>query len=155
LLRRRLERRGLAVSLATIIACLSGQAMAAPLPSDLVDSTVQATIPFVAGTATPSCSSAQAVALAKSEVHCMFVSQLKVVSSVLVPTGLTAWGGLGAYQAWAEKPSDAHSPLAALQSAPQAAPEAFVTAAAEQDAAKAKSLEGRWTAKLDIGDKSI
>src|SRR5262249_5827235 len=106
LLRRRLERRGLAVSLATIIACLSGQAMAAPLPSDLVDSTVQATIPFVAGTATPSCSSAQAVALAKSEVHCMFVSQLKVVSSVLVLTGLTAWGGLGAYQAWAEKPSD-------------------------------------------------
>src|SRR5262249_10940184 len=50
LLRRRLESRGLAVPLATVIACLSEQAMAAPLPPTLVDSTVKATTPFVAGT---------------------------------------------------------------------------------------------------------
>jgi hypothetical protein len=82
----------------------------------------------------------------------MFLSQLKIATAIVVLTGLTAWGGFGAYRAWADKPANAESQLPVLQNS---------TKPADQDSAKksvqdvAKTLEGRWTTKVDVGDQSI
>ena len=53
LLRSRLARRGVALSVGSLAAMLSGNALSAAVPAVLSDSTVKAALAFAAGTARP------------------------------------------------------------------------------------------------------
>ena len=106
LLRDRLARRGVNLSTAALTACLTEQAMAAPVPTHLVSTTVSATMTVAAGEAAAAGAlSARAAAFAKGESHSMFLTNLKIVTAALICTGVGAWATIGGYQAWAERPS--------------------------------------------------
>jgi RNA polymerase sigma factor (sigma-70 family) len=97
LLRTRLTRRGLALSAVALSAALSREALAAPLPSALVDSTLKATACFAAGEATAGgLVSAQAAALAKGVLHTMFVAKMKTLAALVLALAVAA-GGTGVF----------------------------------------------------------
>jgi RNA polymerase sigma factor (sigma-70 family) len=160
LLRKRLEQRGLALPIGTVLACLSGQAMAASPPADLFAVTVKATMSVVAGTAAPAGGvSAQAVALSQGELLTMFVTKMKFATALVLLAGLGVWTTMSGYQALAERPhvsAAAPAPLEAVQSAAPVAPTAALeTVQAAADAAKASPFEGRWTTKIEVGSESV
>ncbi|MBL8792433.1 MAG: RNA polymerase sigma factor [Planctomycetia bacterium] len=148
LLRQRLEQRGLALPLGTVLACLSGQAMAASPPAELSAITVKATMSIVAGTATPAgMVSAQALALSQGELLTMFATKLKLATAFVLCAGLTVWTTVSGYQAWAGKPFTPTALPVALEAPQNASP-----AAAD---AKASPFEGRWTTKIEVGSESV
>ena len=154
LLRQRLGRRGLTLSIGTVIGFLSQEAMAAPLPSRLVRSTISATAQVVAGTATPAGTvSARTVALTKGELHSMFIAKLRIMTAVAVVASVGAWASVAGYQAWAERPSAAA--VSAFLDEPEANAEQNAAKPAAADPAKQEGFEGRWTAKIEVGDKSL
>jgi RNA polymerase sigma factor (sigma-70 family) len=156
LLRKRLEQRGLALPIGTVLACLSGPAMAASPPADLFAVTVKATMSVVAGTAAPAGGvSAQAVALSQGELLTMFVTKLKFATALVLLAGLSVWTTMSGYRALAEKPSASTEAAAPLDAVQNATPAALETVQAAADTAKASPFEGRWTAKIEVGSESV
>jgi RNA polymerase sigma factor (sigma-70 family) len=97
MLRKRLTRRGLALSTAAFSTALLAEAPAASLPTVLFDSTLKAAICFAAGDAAAGgFVSAQAAALTKGVLHTMFVTKLKTVA-VLVLALAVIFAGVGAF----------------------------------------------------------
>ena len=97
MLRKRLTRRGLVLSTAAFAAALSPEALAAPLPPGLTDSTLKAATYFAAGeTASGGPVSAQAAALTKGVLHTMFVIKLKNLAALVLPLAVLV-GGTGAF----------------------------------------------------------
>jgi uncharacterized protein (TIGR03067 family) len=97
MLRKRLLRRGLALSTAAFSAALSPEALAAPLPPALIDSTFQAALGFAAGDAAAAgLASTQAVALTKGVLHTMFVTKVKTLAALVLVLAV-ALGGVGAF----------------------------------------------------------
>ena len=97
MLRKRLTRRGLVLSTAAFAAALSPEALAAPLPPGLTDSTLKAATYFAAGeTASGGPVSAQAAALTKGVLHTMFVTKLKKLAALALVLTLLV-GGTGPF----------------------------------------------------------
>jgi RNA polymerase sigma factor (sigma-70 family) len=93
-LRRRLTRRGIALSTATLTGTLSEGAMPAALPVPLVANTARAANAVAAGQAVAGQVSASAAALYEGVIHAMYVTKLKIAAAVLL--GLAVAGtGLG------------------------------------------------------------
>jgi RNA polymerase sigma factor (sigma-70 family) len=93
LLRRRLARRGLALSGALLALLLTERTAAAAAPDGLVDVTVKASLPFAAGRSAAGLVSAKVLTLTEGALNAMFLTKLKIVTGVLV--AVTALG-LGA-----------------------------------------------------------
>jgi RNA polymerase sigma factor (sigma-70 family) len=97
MLRKRLTRRGLALSAAAFSTALLAETSAASLPPLLIDSTLKAALCFAAGDAAAGGRvSAQAVALTKGVLHTMFVTKMKTVA-VLVSALVAFLGGVGGF----------------------------------------------------------
>lgn len=103
LLRRRLERRGIALSAVTLTALLGGEAVAATVPEVLVRTTIQASGQVIAGQAlTASLASAQAITLSEGVVHSMIMTKVKIAAAIVIALGLTSGIGWFTYQATAQ-----------------------------------------------------
>jgi RNA polymerase sigma factor (sigma-70 family) len=88
MLRKRLSRRGLALSTAAFSAALLAEASAASLPPALIHSTLKAAAGgFV---------SAQAAELAKGVLHTMFVTKMKILAALVLALAVIA-GGAGVF----------------------------------------------------------
>jgi RNA polymerase sigma factor (sigma-70 family) len=96
MLRKRLLRRGLALSTAAFSAALSPEALAAPLPPALIHSTLQAAASFAAASPTAvGIVSAQAVALTKGVLHTMFVTKMKMLAALVLALAVVVGGSGG------------------------------------------------------------
>jgi RNA polymerase sigma factor (sigma-70 family) len=95
LLRHRLERRGISVSLAALTATLSQDAASAAVPSQLVKCTITAALWFAARKAAAvGVVSEQVVRLVKGVSRAMFIARLKLVAAVVVAVvaqGVILW----------------------------------------------------------------
>lgn len=96
MLRKRLTRRGLALSAGAIVTALSPDALAASLSPVLIDSTLRAAVCFAAGETASGVVSAQAAALTRGELHTMFVTKMKTVA-VMALALVVVFGGVGAF----------------------------------------------------------
>jgi RNA polymerase sigma factor (sigma-70 family) len=97
MLRKRLTRRGLALSAGAIVTALSPEALTASVPPALIDSTVKAAICFAAGdTVAGGVVSAPAAALTKGELHTMFVTKMKTLAVLVLALAMIV-GGVGAF----------------------------------------------------------
>jgi RNA polymerase sigma factor (sigma-70 family) len=92
-LRDRLARRGLAPS-AAALAALAGEGRAAPVPADLVHSTLKAALVFAAGKAAPGVLPGRAVALAEGVLTTMVLTRLRIAALLVLVAGLLAAGGV-------------------------------------------------------------
>ncbi|OAI49031.1 hypothetical protein AYO44_01110 [Planctomycetaceae bacterium SCGC AG-212-F19] len=91
LLRRRLARRGLALSAGVLEMILAENAATAAVPAPLTDGTVQAAVQFVAGQLAAG-TSAEAATLASETVSALGVARLKRVAAVVLAVGLLGVG---------------------------------------------------------------
>jgi RNA polymerase sigma factor (sigma-70 family) len=107
MLRKRLTRRGLAVSAGAFVAALSPEALASSLPPVLIDSTLRTAICFAAGDmAAGGVVSAQAAALTKGVLHTMFVTQMKTVATIVLALAVLLAGiGLFAHRSLTAEPA--------------------------------------------------
>ena len=97
MLRKRLTRRGAALSTAAIVTALSAEALASSLPPVLIDSTLKAAMSFAAGNlAAGGLVSAQVVTLTKGVLHTMFVTKVKTVATLVLSLALLI-GGAGVF----------------------------------------------------------
>jgi RNA polymerase sigma factor (sigma-70 family) len=104
LLARRLARRGLAVSGASLAAALSQQAASASVPAAVVSNTIQAAGPLVAGQA--ACAiSPQVATLTEGVLKAMFLTRLKRLAALLVVAGVVALGSGVAHFSRADTPA--------------------------------------------------
>jgi RNA polymerase sigma factor (sigma-70 family) len=128
LLRRRLTRRGVALSLTTILSALSANTGVAAVPAALADATVRIGIALAAGqVASSGLISANVVALSKGALRTMFLSQLKTATVAILALGtmgvgtavLTGWTPAASrHEAKAQKsdePEDSPRPPAAAK----------------------------------------
>jgi RNA polymerase sigma factor (sigma-70 family) len=143
LLRSRLARRGVTLSLGSLAGMLSGNALSAAVPAVLRDSTVQAALVFAAGKAPAAGSVA---ALAEGVLQAMFMYRVKRWLAVVVMLGL-AGGGTGLL-AFGGRPAD--DPVAPKQAEPtpkagEKADQLKRLAATRLDTAKT-AYEGYWLA---------
>lgn len=151
LLRQRLLRRGLTLATGTLAACLAGPAMGAPLPTRLFEPTVQAATSVAAGAAMPAgCVSAPAAALYRGELLAMFMNHLKSATALALAAGVTFGSTVFGLAARADKPAPVDPPAAVAAAEQAPAPKADAKAAAV-----ASPFEGRWTAKLEFGGRSV
>jgi RNA polymerase sigma factor (sigma-70 family) len=122
-LRRRLTRRGLAVSAGVLATSLSQNAASATLPAALVTATVRSGLLFMAGNAAAGVLSAEVVALAEGVLKAMAISKLKVAAAMLLAVGMLAAGaGVAVHEAQvAQEPEakQAERPKAAVKEAGQ------------------------------------
>jgi RNA polymerase sigma factor (sigma-70 family) len=96
MLRKRLTRRGLALSTGAIATALSPEALAAPLPPALIHSTLRAAASFAAGDAAAvGLVSAQAAALTKGVLHTMFVTKMKTIAALVLALAVVVGGSGG------------------------------------------------------------
>jgi RNA polymerase sigma factor (sigma-70 family) len=112
LLRARLTRRGMALSVGSLTAVLAeNTAPAATLPAGLMASTVRAAIMFSVGKATTAGEiSAKVAALAEGTIRAMVATKVKASVMFVVAVGfLAVGGGLGAYHALGAKPQAAEA----------------------------------------------
>jgi RNA polymerase sigma factor (sigma-70 family) len=116
LLRRKLERRGITLSLATLATALTEAAQAAPLPAFLALNTVKAATLVATGkTAAGGCLSASALALAEEALTGMLLAKGKLVVMVMA-VGLAIGGaGWAGYKGLAETGGPGIKALAAGQ----------------------------------------
>jgi RNA polymerase sigma factor (sigma-70 family) len=100
MLRARLARRGVSLSVALLALGVSGTAQAAPA---LLSSTILAATGAARTLAAASAVSAQATALAQGVIQAMFISKVKIVAvGLLTSTFLAAGAGFVTYQAQAQ-----------------------------------------------------
>jgi RNA polymerase sigma factor (sigma-70 family) len=93
MLAKRLTRRGLALTSASLAMLLTQHAASAHAPTAVVASTIKAATLFAAGTAPLGGASAQALALMKGVSQTMFLSKLKFVAAAVLSVALV--GGVG------------------------------------------------------------
>jgi RNA polymerase sigma factor (sigma-70 family) len=107
-LRDRLVRRGLALSVWTLVMVLVEKAAPAALPATLEDGAIKAAVLTAAGTAASGVIPASVAALTKGVLRSMFLSKLKIVAAVVLAVTLaTAVTVVCARQALADKPAAA------------------------------------------------
>jgi RNA polymerase sigma factor (sigma-70 family) len=100
LLRRRLDRRGLALSVAVFAASLKAGAAPAVVPAVLLQTTVRAGCQLLAGSTTVGAASAQAMILCAEVLKAMSVSKINALTASVLAVGLLVGGtGLLARQA--------------------------------------------------------
>jgi RNA polymerase sigma factor (sigma-70 family) len=92
LLRRRLMRRGLALSAGLFGTLLAQNALTAAVPTALVRATLHGAGGVAAGGAAGGIISAPVAALTKGVLKTMFVTKLKILTAVVVAVGLTGTG---------------------------------------------------------------
>jgi RNA polymerase sigma factor (sigma-70 family) len=135
LLRARLIRRGLALSVPLFAAVLSQEQLVAALPATLANATVKAALLSLTGPATIATISTQAAALAEEGLAIMLVTKLKFGAALLLTLGVLAVGaGWGMQQARETKEREAQRqevPRAEVKNADE-----LKTAAAPAAAAK-------------------
>jgi len=109
LLRMRLSRRGLTLSIGLLATSLSEQAASAALPAGLLNLTVKAALLHAAGKATAAgLISAHAAVLAKGVLQAMFISKLTTLTTMVLAVGVTITGaGLWTYHSPAAQRTDA------------------------------------------------
>src|SRR5262249_21508458 len=90
MLAKRLARRGVALSVASLAAALSQSAASARMPSPLIASTTKAAALVVAGKSAAGVISAQAIALTEGVLKAMLMTKLKVTAAILVVAGVIA-----------------------------------------------------------------
>jgi RNA polymerase sigma factor (sigma-70 family) len=95
MLRARLRRRGVAVSVGLLSTALVPAASA--LPAGLLNVTARAGLCFAAGNAAAGLASAQAVALTKGVLRTMLLSKLKVVAALVLAVAVLGGAGGIAY----------------------------------------------------------
>ncbi len=139
LLRRRLERRGLAFSVALLVTALSQTAAKAALPAPLLAATLNAAVPIAAGTAAAAGGiSASVAALTEGVLHTMTMIRLALTTALVLAVGtLTAGTGWITYQALADGPAPQKQGLIAP------APKGPTPAQAPDDK---QLLQGTWVA---------
>jgi RNA polymerase sigma factor (sigma-70 family) len=108
MLAKRLARRGLAVSVGSLVAALAKNAASASAPSSVVVSTIKAAGLFAAGqAATSGVISVTVAALTEGVLKAMVLTKLKIATAVLLAVGLLGTGaGWLTHQALAKKPTD-------------------------------------------------
>ncbi len=108
ILRKRLLRRGLALSSSLLGMLLAQQALSAAVPSALQTITTQAALRIAAGqTVLVGLVAEPVAALTKEVLKAMFVTKLRMMGLVLLVLGvLGAGAGVITHGAWAEKPID-------------------------------------------------
>jgi RNA polymerase sigma factor (sigma-70 family) len=95
MLRKRLTRRGLVLSLGGFASLLAQSQASAALPPALLSATVKAATLVATGqAATAGIVSAHVAALTKGVLHTMFVKKLTIASMVLLTMGLVTTGGV-------------------------------------------------------------
>jgi RNA polymerase sigma factor (sigma-70 family) len=114
LLRARLTRRGLAVSLALLGPGLTEQTLAATLPASLATATVRAALLFATGEAAAGAISAPAVNLAEAALHTLGMARLRIAVGLL----LLALGAAGAGAAMWLRPNHIEQPALNLAVSP-------------------------------------
>jgi RNA polymerase sigma-70 factor (ECF subfamily) len=96
MLRKRLIRRGLALSTAAFSTALSAEVLAASLPPLLIDSTLRAAVSFAAGNAAVvGLVSAQAATLTKGVLHTMFLTKMKTLAALVLVLAVVVGGAAG------------------------------------------------------------
>jgi RNA polymerase sigma factor (sigma-70 family) len=100
-LRRRLTRRGLALS--TVLCAVGLSLKASPATAALMDSVVRAALLSSVGQAVSGVVSAKASALAEGVTRAMFATKIKIATAVLVAVGLIAGAGALTCQTLAAK----------------------------------------------------
>ena len=92
LLRRRLTRRGLALSAAALALLTAERTASAAVPAALVHTVVKAAVLFAAGKAVAGVASAKAVAWTQGVLRTMFFSKMKLVVAVAAAVAVVATG---------------------------------------------------------------
>ncbi|MCI0464455.1 MAG: sigma-70 family RNA polymerase sigma factor [Gemmataceae bacterium] len=107
MLARRLARRGVTLSVGSLAAVLSEQAVSACVPAPLISSTVQAAALLAAGQTAAGVISVQAAALTEGVVQAMSMTRFKVTVAFLIVAGLLGVGsGVLAHRALAGTTAD-------------------------------------------------
>jgi RNA polymerase sigma factor (sigma-70 family) len=109
LLRDRLGRRGVAVSVGALIAVLESNSIAAIVPAILATDTLRAAMQIAAGHAATDCLSASAAGLWEGVLKMMLLTKLKVTAAVFA-TLIVAAAGMSV---WAQAPARPEAPAQA------------------------------------------
>jgi RNA polymerase sigma factor (sigma-70 family) len=125
MLRKHFARRGVALSAGLLGAFLAQHAVAAPVCPLLVVSLVKAATSVAAGSAVASVVSAKVAALTEGMVTAMFVTKLKIATTLLLVAGFVLGAGTFGHQSML-----AHQPIAAQP-------------AAEKQAEKPQATDGK------------
>jgi RNA polymerase sigma factor (sigma-70 family) len=113
-LRRRLARRGLALSAGVLATALAEVGASAVVPVPLVLATVKAAAPFAAGGAAVAAVPAPVAALTEGVLKAMLLTKLKIGATFLLALGALALGvGVMANQVWARPTAPAAAPVPA------------------------------------------
>jgi RNA polymerase sigma factor (sigma-70 family) len=127
-LRGRLAQRGVALSLALLVAGLTQTATSAGVSHTLAFSTVQAVLASVSGK-TAGVASAAATALAEGTLRAMSAAKLKLAIAVVLAVGLVALGAIAlTHTAQAQRPTETATNLEAppaLEGKPKSGPPAL------------------------------
>ncbi len=110
LLARRLARRGLAISGASLAAALTQTSASAGAPAALVLSTIKAMAIVAAGEAATELISIKVAALTEGVLKAMFLSKLKTTVGISLVAGLVVFGSMFAYRTQAADSSAPSSP---------------------------------------------
>src|SRR5262249_23922770 len=132
MLRNRLVKRGVSLSVAAVASLLTSQpASAAPLP--LMQTTVEAALAVATGNTATGIISAQAAVLTEGMVRTMLMTKFQTFAAMVLAIGLIGAGaGVGTYQVLGQTQEEAKSPalskelagvLAGAQHAPDRTPE--------------------------------
>jgi len=132
MLRNRLVKRGVSISLAAVASLLTSQpASAAPLP--LMQTTVEAALAVATGKTATGIVSAQAAVLTEGMVRTMLMTKFQTFAAMVLTIGLIGGGaGVGTYQVFGQTQEEAKSPaptkelaevLVEAQDAPDRKPE--------------------------------
>jgi RNA polymerase sigma factor (sigma-70 family) len=112
MLAKRLARHGLAVSGGALAAVLAPNVALAGVPDSVVSATIEAASLFAAGPATAAGAvSAKVAALAEGVVKTMFLTKLKIATTILVAIALASAIGGGSFTALQATPTDRSVPV--------------------------------------------
>jgi RNA polymerase sigma factor (sigma-70 family) len=100
-LRRRLTRRGLAITSGLLATTSFGTPAPAAVPAALAENTLKAAVLFANGSATVGVISAPVLTLAEGLLHATLVARLKLTALIMLVLGVVGTGaGLTAYHIW-------------------------------------------------------
>jgi hypothetical protein len=157
LLRKRLVKRGLAVSGAALGAMLAEEAGAAA-PLGWVTTTLRAAALWTSGQTAAGAFSANAVALTEGVMRSMFLKKVITAGALLLAAVLGVGVSAGAYRSWGDRPPKASAPVPPPASKPTAndlaaAPAARAPNREEPDEPKDPSLPKGTVARLGKPEK--
>jgi RNA polymerase sigma factor (sigma-70 family) len=106
-LRDRLVRRGVALSVWTMVGALMEKAAPATVPASLTQGTIEAAVLTAAGQAAVGAIPATVAALTKGVLRAMFLGKVKMVAAVVLALAVVAGAVVGVRQVLADKPAAA------------------------------------------------